>query len=43
MDVADWRTGIGIAKEHLEQIFEPFFQISPEVKHTSSNNSAGLF
>ena len=36
-------TGIGIAKEHLEQIFEPFFQISPEVKHTSSNNSAGLF
>ena len=36
-------TGIGIAKEHLEQIFEPFFQINPEVKHSSSNNSAGLF
>lgn len=36
-------TGIGIAKEHLEQIFEPFFQINPEVKHSSSANSAGLF
>lgn len=36
-------TGIGIAKEYLELIFEPFFQINPEIKHTSSNNSAGLF
>lgn len=36
-------TGIGIAKEYLELIFEPFFQINPEVKHSSSTNSAGLF
>ncbi len=36
-------TGIGIAKEYLELIFEPFFQINPEVKHSSSANSAGLF
>ena len=36
-------TGIGIAKEHLEQIFEPFFQINPEVKHTSSTRVCPQF
>lgn len=36
-------TGTGIAQEYLAQIFEPFFQVNPEIKHTSSNNSAGLF
>lgn len=41
VQIAD--TGIGIAHEYLEQIFEPFFQINPEVKHTASSQSVGLF
>lgn len=36
-------TGCGIAPQYYQQIFEPFFQIDPEIKHTLSANTVGLF
>lgn len=36
-------TGIGIKPNELEQIFEPFFQVDPNIKHSLNNQTVGLF
>lgn len=36
-------TGIGIDNAHINQIFKPFFQINPEVAHSSNPHTVGLF
>lgn len=36
-------TGIGMDKAHLHDIFQPFFQINPNHKHSTNPNTIGLF
>lgn len=36
-------TGIGIDKSHFSQIFQPFFQVSPNKRHSKLNTTVGLF
>ncbi|MFW2176262.1 MULTISPECIES: sensor histidine kinase [unclassified Moraxella] len=36
-------TGIGIAENYQQQVFEPFFQINPEIKHSVNKDTVGLF
>lgn len=36
-------TGIGIKPNELEQIFELFFQVDPNIKHSLNNQTVGLF
>jgi signal transduction histidine kinase len=35
-------TGIGIAPEHLEQIFEPFWQVDPAQRSVNGGTGLGL-
>lgn len=36
-------TGIGIQKEDIENLFEPFFQVNSEIKHSHNAQTVGLF
>lgn len=36
-------TGIGIAKSHLKQLFEPFFQVSLTTRHSQNPQTVSLF
>lgn len=36
-------TGIGIDKKHFQNIFQPFFQIDPTIRHSKSPMTVGLF